>query len=91
MVCYAVVRFGAEWGVLSERKRIGRFSAKDSALQLGVMLAFEALAAGHEVELLVQDLGGQLAAHPLPNRRQSPMTPMDMAAQEGLAGAPAAP
>jgi hypothetical protein len=60
MVSYAVVRFGAEWGVLSERRRIGRFAAQDTALQLGIMLALEAQAAGHPVELLVQDGGGRL-------------------------------
>ena len=65
MVRYAVVRFGDEWGVLSERRRIGRFSAQDAALQLGVMLAFEALSVGHEVELLLQDMGGQLLPYGL--------------------------
>ena len=67
MVSYAVVRFGAEWGVLSERRRIGRFAAQDTALQLGIMLALEAQAAGHPVELLVQDGGGRLEPHPLPS------------------------
>ncbi len=65
MIRYAVVRFGDEWGVLSERRRIGRFPAQDAALQLGVMLAFEALSVGHEVELLLQDIGGQLAPYGL--------------------------
>jgi len=74
MVCYAVIRFGDEWGVLSERRRIGRFSAEDAALQLGVMLAFEALAAGHEVELLRQDMGGQLSPYGLPGQARAPVT-----------------
>ena len=81
MVCYAVVRFGAEWGVLSERRRIGRFPAPEPATRLALMLSLEALAEGHTVELLVQDLGGRLEPYPLPS-------PSELAATAALEPAP---
>ena len=85
MIRYAVLRFGAEWGVLSERRRIGHFAAQHAAVRLALMLSLEALAADHPVELLVQDLGGQMEPYPLPSREDL------MAAAAAAAPAPPPP
>lgn len=63
MLRYAVMRFGDEWRVVSERRRIGRFASRDLAIMAGARLAREAMATGHPVELLVQDGAGCLLAY----------------------------
>jgi len=65
MVRFAILRFGEEWRVVSDRRTIGAFDTSQHALELGVTMALEAAAAGHEVELLVQDAVGQLEARPI--------------------------
>lgn len=70
MVCFAILRFGEEWRVVSDRRTIGAFETSDRALALGVTMALEAAAAGQEVELLVQDAVGQLDARPIRLRPQ---------------------
>ncbi len=52
---YAVLRFADEWKVVSGQRRMGHFASKTLAMNAGARLAREAMAAGHEVEFLVQD------------------------------------
>ncbi len=59
---YAVLQIGDEWRVVCERRRIGRFIDRDSAVSIGAGLAREALAAGHVVEFMVQGPCGELFA-----------------------------
>jgi len=60
LVRLAILKFGDEWCVQSERRRIGHFPQADSAVRLGVGLALAARNEGHEVELLVQDASGRM-------------------------------
>jgi hypothetical protein len=60
---YAVIRISDEWKVISERRRMGHFQTQALALNAGARLAREAMAAGHEVDLLVQDDNGRLLAY----------------------------
>lgn len=59
---YAVLQVGAEWRVVCARRRMGRFATRDQAIGVGVGLAREAVASGHEVEFMVQGAGGELYA-----------------------------
>lgn len=52
---YAVLRFADEWKVVSGQRRMGHFATRELAVNAGARLAREAIAAGHEVEFLVQD------------------------------------
>ncbi|OYX33072.1 MAG: hypothetical protein B7Y99_07760 [Caulobacterales bacterium 32-69-10] len=52
---YAIMRFGDEWKVVSGERRIGHFATMALAVNAGARLAREAMAAGHEVEFMVQD------------------------------------
>ena len=60
MIRLAVLRFGDEWSVQAQDRRIGHFEQPESALRAGFVLAREAAYEGHEVELLVQDRFGAL-------------------------------
>lgn len=60
MIRLAVLKFGDEWCVQAEDRRIGHFPRMDSALRAGVRLAREAVFNGEDVELLVQDFCGRL-------------------------------
>lgn len=57
---YAVLQTGEGWQIVSSRRRIGRFQSRDLAVQAGARLAGEARQAGHPVELLVQEMAGEL-------------------------------
>jgi hypothetical protein len=57
---YAVLMIGDEWKVVSGARRMGHFATKALAVNAGTRLAREAMAAGHEVEFLVQDRGAYL-------------------------------
>ncbi|HTI68146.1 MAG TPA: hypothetical protein VL460_11435 [Caulobacteraceae bacterium] len=60
---YAVVQFAEEWKVVSGRSRMGHFATQALALNAGARLAREAMAAGHDVELLVQDWASCLLSY----------------------------
>ena len=60
MIRLAVLKFGDEWCVQAENRRIGHFPYMGSALRAGVRLAREAVYEGEDVELLVQDFCGRL-------------------------------
>jgi hypothetical protein len=57
---YAILQAGDEWQIVCSRRRMGHFQTRDLALQAGARLAGEARRAGHEVELLVQEMAGEL-------------------------------
>lgn len=57
---YAVLRFEDEWKVVSAERRMGHFASQALAMHAGARLAREAIAAGHEVELLLQDSAARL-------------------------------
>ena len=57
---YAVLKTGDHWQIVSERRRIGQYNACQHAATAAVCLAHEARAAGHDVEILVQDVAGRL-------------------------------
>ena len=57
---YAIIRFEDEWKVVSGQRRIGHFASMALAVDAGARLAREAMAAGHEVEFMVQDGGACL-------------------------------
>jgi len=57
---YAVMQSGAEWRIVGQARRIGHFESRERAVATGSRLAREAYVSGHEVELLVQDTGGEL-------------------------------
>ncbi|MDP3803804.1 hypothetical protein [Brevundimonas sp.] len=57
---YAIIRADGCWRVVCERRRIGRYATCESAALAAMALAREAVASDHDVEVLVQDAGGQL-------------------------------
>ncbi len=59
-LCYAVMQFDQAWRIVSDRRQIGRFATRELASSAGARLALEAREAGHEVEFLVQQGGGEL-------------------------------
>ena len=61
----AAIRFGATWSLVHGRGRAGRFGDQLHALLAGERLAFDAIAKGHEVQLLVQLSSGRLVKAPL--------------------------
>ena len=67
---YAVLQVANEWRVVCERRRIGHFQTRESAIEMGARLAREAVASGHAVEFLVQDAAGLLASDSYPAVRE---------------------
>jgi hypothetical protein len=60
MIRLAVIKYGDEWCVQAENRRLGHFPQMDAAFRAGVRLAREAIFDGEDVELLVQDFSGRL-------------------------------
>lgn len=69
---YAVLRVADEWRIVCERRHIGHFPSRPSAIHTGAMLAREAVSAGHAVEFLVQDHAGLLVAETFDPRADDP-------------------
>ncbi|WP_374575434.1 hypothetical protein [Phenylobacterium sp.] len=59
---YAILRLGASWRLVGERRRMGPFANISEASRVGASLAREAVKAGHDVELLVQGPFGELTS-----------------------------
>lgn len=57
---YAIIRADGCWRVVCERRRIGRYPTCEKAALAAMALAREAVASDHAVEVLVQDVAGQL-------------------------------
>ena len=57
---YAILRAGSEWQIVCSRRRMGHFQSRELAVEAGARLARQAVEAGHEVELLVQEEAGEL-------------------------------
>lgn len=62
---YAVIACGEEWRVVSGRAQIGHFVTRAEALAVAINLTKEALAEGHEAELLAQPEGLDAEMRPL--------------------------
>ncbi|WP_334164519.1 hypothetical protein [Phenylobacterium sp.] len=62
---FAVIWYGGRWTLLAPGVRRDRYASRDSALAAARRLAEHARRQGHEVEVLAQDVGGQLSAVPL--------------------------
>ena len=62
---YAVIACGQEWRVVSGRAQIGHFETRVEALAVAINLTKEALAEGHEAELLAQPEGPDAEMRPL--------------------------
>ncbi|WP_313292789.1 hypothetical protein [Rhizobium rhizoryzae] len=70
---YAIVRVNRHWQIVSDRKRIGLFLTAYQAAKTAAGLAREAQQSGHEVEIAVQQAGGELVkvALPVPARART--------------------
>lgn len=74
---FAVIWYGGRWTLLAPGVRRDRYASRDSALAAAHRLAEQARRQGYEVEVLVQDVGGQLSAVPLQDRAERPDRPGD--------------
>lgn len=72
---YAVLRVADEWRVVCERRQIGHFPSRPSAVHTGARLAREAVSSGHAVEFLVQDHAGLLVAETFEAHADEPPGP----------------
>jgi len=66
---FAVIWYGGRWTLLAPGVRRDRYASRDSALAAAHRLAEQARRQGYEVEVLVQDVGGELSAVPLQEDR----------------------
>jgi hypothetical protein len=62
MIQFAVTTKDGEWTVFRDAKPVARGMSRSDAVKLAEELAYEAEAAGDDVQLLVQDYTGQLRA-----------------------------
>lgn len=61
----AVLWYGGRWTLLSPGVRFNRYGSRQSALDAARRLAGQARRQGHEVQILVQDVGGELSILPM--------------------------
>ena len=57
---FAVILCDGGWKVVTERRKLGHFPSREDALAVGAGLALEAEQAGHQSELLLQGVAGEL-------------------------------
>jgi hypothetical protein len=79
---FAVIWYGGRWTLLAPGVRYDRYASRESALAAAQRLAEQARRQGYEVEILAQDVGGQLSAVPpseaeesRPHREDPPQDP----------------
>ncbi|HVI33282.1 hypothetical protein [Phenylobacterium sp.] len=72
---FAVIWYGGRWTLLAPGVRRDRYASRDSALAAAHRLAEQARRQGYEVEVLVQDVGGELSAVPLQDQDEGPGRP----------------
>lgn len=60
----AVLWLGGRWTLLAPGARYDRYFSRQSALDAAQRLADQARRQGHDVEVLVQELGGELTPAP---------------------------
>lgn len=65
MVRFAVVRFGDRWSILQDERRAGAYEEQLDAIEVAQRLAADAQRSGASIELLVQDLCGEVREHPV--------------------------
>ncbi|HEY8572389.1 hypothetical protein [Phenylobacterium sp.] len=56
----AVIWYGGRWTLLAPGARYSRYGSRQSALEAAQRLAEQARGQGYEVEVLLQDVGGEL-------------------------------
>lgn len=74
---FAVIWYGGRWTLLAPGVRRDRYASRDSALAAAHRLADQARRQGYEVEVLAQDVGGELSAVPLQDRDEVRTPPGD--------------
>ncbi len=63
---FAIIRFPEGWRILLDGKKRGRFNFQVDATEAALRLADEFRRAGRSVEILVQDMFGELVRLTLP-------------------------
>jgi hypothetical protein len=71
---YAVIAASSGWRVVSGRRQIGQFACRADALAVAVNLTKQALAEGHDAELLAQPMDGDFSLRPLFATEPAPET-----------------
>lgn len=59
-IVYAIIRADGWWRVVCERRRIGHYDSCEKAALAAIALAKEARLENKSVEVLIQDLAGEL-------------------------------
>jgi hypothetical protein len=72
---FVVLKVDNIWTVLCDNFPLGRYQHRTSAINAASRLARDAHRLGKSVELLSQDLGGELSAHPIDVEDRSPQPP----------------
>ena len=67
---YAVIRFGEEWRLLNGETTIGAYSTLEAASEVADKLCRAAANVGHEVDLTVQTVVGELRRQSVPGSRR---------------------
>jgi hypothetical protein len=63
---YAVIRFGEEWRLLNGEATIGAYPSLDAASEVADKLSRAAAGVGHQVDLTLQTIVGELRTHRVP-------------------------
>ncbi|WP_374468818.1 hypothetical protein [Phenylobacterium sp.] len=61
---FAVIWYGGRWTLLAPGVRYNRYASRESALAAAQRLAEQARRQGYEVDVLMQDVGGELSSVP---------------------------
>jgi hypothetical protein len=69
---FAIIRFPEGWRILQDGKKRGRFNFQVDATEAALRLADELRRAGRTVEVLVQDMFGELVKLRLPDLAPRP-------------------
>jgi hypothetical protein len=59
-IIYAIIKADGCWRVVCERRRIGHYDSCEKAALAAIALAKEARQENHSVQVLIQDLAGEL-------------------------------
>lgn len=77
---FAVIWYGGRWTLIAPGVRYNRYGSRESALAAAQRLAAQARDQGYEVDILLQDVGGELTSAPL--EPIEPTTPRDEPPQD---------
>lgn len=79
----AVLWYGGRWTLLSPGARFNRYGGRQSAIDAAYRLAAQARRQGHELEILVQEIGGELARLEFGDAPEAPDRPVSGGPQIG--------